>query len=102
LDASVEPIARDVGSSEVREIDARIARMARVEVIRGVTVGFERLEKTTVRELSTEEAALVLWRREKRLYGALVRARRRLDLDALARGVPALVREFEKATAPAR
>jgi hypothetical protein len=98
VDASIEPIVRDLDAPEVGPTDARIAAMDRVEVLDGVTVGFEKLSKSSLKAMEDEQAVLLSWRRERRLFGVLVRSRRRLDLEALVRAAPRLVASVERAT----
>ena len=92
-ETAIEPIYTPV--SAPGEADKAIASMPTVEVVDGVTVGFKKLDSMTTNAIVKEEAVLVLWRRNDHLLGFVVRKKRSIDLAALIKETPRLMKLFE-------
>jgi hypothetical protein len=90
------PVYRSVGDDRA-DVDRAIGDMPHTEVVDGVTVGFKQLKKTDTSEHVTEDAYLVLWRRDDKLLGFVYKKRSRIDIAVLTREVPALMKKVEGA-----
>jgi hypothetical protein len=73
-------------------VDQDIADMPRTEVIDGVTVGFKRVRELSNSEKVDEDAYLVLWRRDDEIVGFVYQKKSRIDLDALVKETPRLMK----------
>lgn len=92
-DVDVEPIIQNLDDADAQaELDRRIADMPRVETIDGVDVGFKEVTQWDTAGRETQSAYLILWRRDKRLYGLVYRSNHRLDIDKLVAEAPRLVK----------
>lgn len=92
-DVDVEPIIQNLDDADAQaELDRRIADMPRVETIEGVDVGFKEVTQWDAAGRETQSAYLILWRRDKRLYGLVYRSNHRLDVDKLVAEAPRLIK----------
>jgi hypothetical protein len=89
-ETTVLPIYRPVRDQE--KVDQDIADMPRTEVIDGVTVGFKRVRELSNSEKVDEDAYLVLWRRDDEIVGFVYQKKSRIDLDALVKETPRLMK----------
>lgn len=92
-DVDVEPIIQNLDDADAQaELDRRIADMPRVETIEGVDVGFKEVTQWDTAGRETQSAYLILWRRDKRLYGLVYRSNHRIDIDKLVAEAPRLIK----------
>jgi hypothetical protein len=92
-DVDVEPIIQNLDDENAQqELDRRIADMPRVETIDGVDVGFKEVTQWDTAGRETQSAYLILWRRDKRLYGLIYRSNNRIDIDKLVAEAPRLIK----------
>ncbi len=93
-DTTVLPIYRPAG--DAKKVDEQISGMPRTEVIDGVTVGFKQVRTLSNDERVTDDAYLVLWRRDDKIVGFVYQRRSRIDIDALVKETPKLMRKLKR------
>ena len=92
-DVDIEPIIQNLEDADAqKELDKRIADMPRVETIEGVDVGFKDVTQWDTTGRAQESAYLILWRREKRLYGLVYRSTNSINIDKLIEQAPRLIK----------
>ena len=92
LDVDIEPIYQDAGDDKAQtELDNAIKSMLKLEVIDGLTVGFERIKTLEKMKYKTGSGYLVLWRRGDKLIGFVWRSKRDVDLTILLGEAPRLM-----------
>lgn len=90
---TIEPIFQSLDDGQARaRTDTAIGEMPRIEVIDGLQVGFKRVSELDVHKHRTENAYLVVWRKDEHLVGFVYRSRREIDLEKLVADAPRLVR----------
>ncbi len=95
-DWACEPVIQHVDDASARrQLDEVIDDMPRVEVIDGLAVGFKSIGGQTATGTERDRGLLVLWRRDDHLYGFVLRARRKIDVETLVRQMPRLIRIME-------
>jgi hypothetical protein len=89
-DTVLEPVYQPIEDGRVingktgdEAVDAAIEQMGRVEVIDGLSIGFNQLSATSTKTRVTESGYLVLWRHEGHLIGFVYRSRKTVDIDLL-------------------
>lgn len=84
-DTNIMPIYQDIGDEAAQaKVDAAIKGMPRTEVIDGVTVGFKDMVDTDGAHRTSESGYLVVWRKDDKLIGFVIRRKLKIDLDKLA------------------
>jgi hypothetical protein len=92
LDVDIEPIYQDAGDEKAQaDLDSAIKSMLTLEIIEGVTVGFERIKTLEKMKYKTGSGYLVLWRRGDKLIGFVWKSKRDVDLALLLGEAPRLM-----------
>lgn len=93
-----EPILQLVEDPSAQaQLDGLIGDMPRVETIEGLSIGFKNIGGQTATGTQKDRGLLVLWRRDDHLYGFVLRARRKIDMELLVREMPRLMKIVEAA-----
>jgi hypothetical protein len=96
-DHMLEPIYQEVDEGDTAEVDKAIGDMPRVEVIDGLTIGFQQLDEKSADAMVKERGYLVTWREGDHLIGFVYRSKRTIDLEALVAETPRIVELVRKA-----
>jgi len=92
----VEPIFQRI-DDDPATVDAAIGDMPRVEIIEGVTIGFQKMDQLDAHTSIEQRGYLVMWRHEEHLVGFVYRSTRTIDLETLIAETPRLVTLSQRA-----
>jgi len=90
-ETAIEPIYQKIEPGGEAKLDEAIAKMPRVELTNGTTVGFKKLEVIENTKIAKEQAVLVMWRRGDYLVGFLYRSKKTIDLEVVIKEAPRLI-----------